>query len=123
MKYLLTITCQQKKAHITKYELDIIIEWLIQCGVKIETQVYEKHGLYSQLHVHAIVEYEGRYSNLTKWGDEKLYNSFRIHWKRIRNNYKTVISYLHKQDENQALIRNVFEEYYYDQDSQEFLVL
>ncbi len=95
--YLLTISCQQKKEYVSREDLDRIINWLQQCGVIFQEYCYENHGLYGQLHVHAIVIYKGKYSKLTKWGDtDYLDTTFRIHWKKINSRLTKIREYMHK---------------------------
>ncbi len=126
MIYLLTISCQQKDKYITKEILDDIIVHLEQCGVKFTKKLmaYENHGCYSQLHLHAIVEYDGYYKPLTKYGDEKLWLSFRIQFTFIppkdMNNF---ISYIHKQDTKAVLVENYYKNKYFNQSTQLFCPL
>ncbi len=118
--YLLTITCQQKSVHVTKQDLEHIIAHLIACGVRFKRIHYENHGLYAQLHVHTIVQYAGRYSKLTKYGDQKEDKSFQIHWSRIGDDMTHLNQYLAKQDEPQVLVANWFRTHYFNQDTQRF---
>ncbi len=119
-RYLLTISCQQKNIKVNKSDIDQVVDWLRQCGVTFQGIHYENHGLYSQLHIHAVVNYSGRYSLLSKYGDEKLWMSFRIHFSLIRGPLDRVLQYLNKQDTLSVLSWNKFKDVYFNQDTQKF---
>ncbi len=116
--YLVTISCNQKRQHVTKEQLSDIVEWLKRCSVTVTKVVYEAHGLYRQLHIHAIVLYKGRYTLLTKYGcRQSTGRDYQIHWRRITS-LEGVDTYLHKQYEPHVLSRNHYHNHYFNQDTQ-----
>lgn len=121
--YLLTISCQQKKEFILPMDLHIVINHLQKSGVIILKGRYENHGLYNQLHFHAIVNYSGYYKSLTQYGDKEHDKTYRIDFKRIRpGTVFAVDNYLNKQNQDQVLTTNYWKipNLYYNQDTCNF---
>lgn len=116
IKYLVTISCQQKKDYITPSALDNIVQWLRtsieHCA--IDDFVYETSGKYKQLHCHFImaVPYTFRYKAYTQWGDKDItINTFRIHWKKITH-LSGAIKYINKDLQHQSQEEILFWNYY-----------
>ncbi len=89
MKYLITICKAQKKHYVEEAELRSIKTFLESKKVYFKDYVFECHGLYRQLHCHAIVKFYGRWSLFTN------HAGFRIYWSKILNE-PGAISYLKK---------------------------
>ncbi len=114
--YLLTVTCQQKKAYIDKSMLDECIDYIkfYVSGLHIELDVYENSGKYRQLHYHAIarVPKEFRYNTCTGFGAPALTRvTFQIHWKPITSIIGAV-NYLEK-DLKYKTQDDIFRDNYY----------
>lgn len=111
--YMITISCQQKATYVPQDELDDICRWLHANGTQFEATIYETGGKYKQLHVHAIVHYEGRWKHLTQFGDlQHTQRTYRIHWKVIGNKTGALV-YIHKQARKGILQEQVLAEYFY----------
>ncbi len=98
--YMITISCQQKKAYINKSLLDEVINYLKMSidDFKILEQVYENTGKYKQLHYHAIVTVpkEFRYKRFSAFGLPHITgNTYSINWRPVYN-FKRACSYLKK---------------------------
>ncbi len=98
-RYLLTISCQQKKLFILKDNIDEVIDWLKQCipSLHIVHYAYETSGKYHQLHWHAIVEVDCkvRWRPYCSYGDlNVMHKTYRIQWKAQYSN--DAITYVYK---------------------------
>lgn len=101
--YLLTFHCSQKSKIISKEDIKEGIDYLLRTEkVNLHLVEYEHHGLYDQLHAHALVSVKKgfRYSGYTSWGTEETHNgTYIIHWKKIVNieqDIDRIISYIKK---------------------------
>lgn len=79
--YLVTIHAQKKSLKVTHQIIQTILEWLKMFKVKVHDYVLSDHGQYRQLHYHSIVEYAGRYKNLTSKVIDNDY--YQINWKPL----------------------------------------
>lgn len=123
MKYLITISCQQKNKYVSVFDLQQVLWW-----IPLESVLhfcYENSGKYRQLHYHAIVEYHGLWYPYTQYGDALQCLSFRIHWKRITK-LKGAIKYVYKDTHNDPILQldiiydNEFRHKYFNQETGEF---
>ncbi len=113
MRYLLTISSQQKTQYIKIQELRDVLSYLEDNGVVLINVNYETSGKYRQLHIHAIVNYNGLWSQLTKWGDlHYTHNTYIIHWKKI-NNLHGALEYITKDSDNVVKQHQILMEYKY----------
>jgi len=126
IRYLLTISCQQKKNYVSQLDLDDILLWLKMNvpELKIYEHVYETSGRYSQLHFHGIVTTPASFyfKPFTQWGDlEHNSNTFRLQWIKVYD-YIGACAYVQKdlyiQSQDQILIRNYFKHFHFCQDLQ-----
>jgi len=128
--YLLTVICQQKLNYISKQSLDSVLLWLKMniSSLKVYQRCYERSGVYSQLHFHAIVKTSSyfRWKPFIQYGDTEVNNcTFRVHWSRIHD-YEGAVSYIYKDTHNCAVLQsqifaeNMFKYHYFDMDSQRF---
>ncbi len=101
--YLITTNHYNKKAYIDEVDLRSIKQLLESYNVYFDDYVFEWHGKYRQLHMHAIVKFSGRYKPLTK------FESFRIHWAPARSaqDLKEFRRYLTKQVYNRWMQEQV----------------
>ncbi len=114
-RYMITISCQQKKSFISYQDLYMIIMWL-KLSIPhflILKDVFETSGRYHQLHYHALilVTHKFRYKPYTKYGDSALCKSYRIQWD-LAYNLKGAISYLEKDLQNQTQEEILMYNYY-----------
>ncbi len=87
-KYMLTISCQQKKHLVIARDIVDVIVWLKHSieTLKFVDNAFESSGKYQQLHFHSIVEVHRpfRYSPFTQFGDTAhCHNTFSINWKKL----------------------------------------
>ncbi len=104
--YMVTISSQQKKAHISKNQLDSVVDYLSKQidSLSIIQSVYENTGRYKQLHYHAIVNVpkDFRYYRFTKFGSSNLtLQTYSINWGRVYN-LRRAITYLNKDLKHQS---------------------
>lgn len=96
--YLMSISCNKKNENIKQSQLDEILYHLKQCGVHIHYAVHEKHGYYNQLHTHAMVTYNGKFKDHTKYGNKEFDGyDFKVHWTPVTDTLGC-IHYLEKTD-------------------------
>ncbi len=128
--YLLTISCQQKKAFVQQSDLDEVLLWLKmnEDTFHVYKQSYERSGKYLQLHFHAIVGIRTtfRWRPYTQYGDtEVMALTFRVHWSRVTD-YPGAVLYVYKDTKNnsvvqqQIFIQNLYKYHYFNMDTQEF---
>ncbi len=104
--YMVTISSQQKKAHISVNQLDSVVDYLSKQidSLSIIQSVYENTGHYQQLHYHAIVNVpkDFRYYRFTKYGSNNLtLQTYSINWGRVYN-LRRAITYLNKDLQHQS---------------------
>ncbi len=127
--YLLTISCQQKKDFIQKYQLDEVCLWLKMniASLHIQPYVYETSGKYNQLHYHAIVSVDKyfRFKPFTACGSIETTNTFRVQWSKV-DNLSGALQYIQKDlwyaSQGEILIRNYYKYNMFNQTTQEFNV-
>lgn len=90
MYYLLTIAEVRKNLRVCHGTLQACKAALEEKGVHFIDEVTSDHGRYRQKHLHAIVQYAGRFRGLTKMQFivnvppiEPHQNNFKIHWKPL----------------------------------------
>ncbi len=103
MRYLLTISCQQKKVQIYQKDLQEVLRWIPLEGILHSS--YETTGSYGQLHYHAIVDYSGLWKAYTQYGDGVHCNSFRVQWSKVRN-LRGAIRYVYKDTHNNKILQD-----------------
>ncbi len=106
-KWMVTISCQQKKHKITKSHLYEVIMYLKLniSSFKVLDESFETSGKYKQLHWHAICKTKPlfRYKPYTQYGCiHMMDDTFSIHWKRITS-IKGAVRYIHKDSLNQKI--------------------
>ncbi len=87
-RFLVTISCQQKKAYIDKSMIDEVIMYLKYFidSLHVEHYVYENSGKYRQLHWHAVVSVTKNFhfAHYTSFGAINITGqSYSINWKPI----------------------------------------
>ncbi len=118
--YIVTITKPQRLTKIHYEELDDVINILETYFIDIIHWQSEFHGMYNQLHAHALVRANKyfRYSKHTKL------NGFQIHYRKVMNeseaNLHNIILYIDKYRHYGCAAINHYSSYYFNQDSQEY---
>ncbi len=115
LRYMVTISCQQKLDYINKSSLDSVILYLKLAvpRLKLLLHVYENTGRYKQLHWHGLitVPYPFYYRRHTHYSANQDGNSFRIQWTPVTF-LKGAISYLQKdlryQTQNDIFLNNYY---------------
>ncbi len=117
IRYMVTISCQQKNDYISQVQLDDILTWLEQ-GIQSFTvihHVYETSGAYHQLHCHALVKVDKSNSlsfikkRFNQYSTDS--NSYRIQWSPVYD-YYGACAYLLKDQryitQDQILLNNYY---------------
>ncbi len=95
-----------KTKYVTATALDSLRAYLESKHIKFIDYVYEMHGMYRQLHMHAIVQYNGLYKPLTKFAN------FKLHWARI-DDLDGATNYIHKYVYNKDTQQQTINENHY----------
>ncbi len=95
MYYLITIRKSRVKEYVSKQQLDVILDHLatFPFGTLIVDKGYHIHGVYRQLHLHAIIRIRSR--SIT-W-----VNGFRIYYSEIdpsKRSIPNIERYIHSDD-------------------------
>ncbi len=99
--YMISIHASRKLEHVSKSQIDDVVDWLEQAGVVIVNKAYETHGLYNQLHMHSLawIPKGFRWKPFTVYGDNDHCLQFQIYWKAVTN-AAGALAYLTKQARN-----------------------
>ncbi len=113
--YLITIHKSLKTTITTEEEILSVLDYLSHY-VNIIHKELEAHGLYKQLHAHAMVETSKyfKYSKFTKFG------GYQIHWKKIKQNPTNVIEYINKNRNKHCSALQIYKTHYFNQSTQNF---
>ncbi len=110
-KYLLTISCQQKKKIITESHILDVILWLKMSisSLKIIDYEYETSGKYEQLHFHGIICVKSgfRYKPFTVYGDASIMPTFSVNWRPITY-LSGAYKYIHKDSLQTLFSQNLY---------------
>ncbi len=88
--YMVTIHKSKVKDYVSEEELREILRILFSKDIKILDYTFECHGVYRQLHCHAIVMLPN-----DTWYSSKV-KGYRLYWKKVFDCGKA-LKYLHKQ--------------------------
>ncbi len=130
IRYLVTISCQQKKEYIDRGMLDRVIRWLKMNvdHLSIIRSVYENSGKYRQLHWHAIISVPKNfyYRPYTAYGDLSLnMNTYRVQYKKIYD-INGAIKYINKdlqyKTQMDILQNNYYSKYRLDQKNPTYIL-
>ncbi len=130
IRYLVTISCQQKKEYIDRLMLDEVIRWLKMNvdHLSIIRSVYENSGKYRQLHWHAIISVPKNfyYRPYTAYGDLSLnMNTYRVQYKKIydiKGAYKYINKDLRYKTQIDILQNNYYSIYRLDQKNPTYIL-
>ncbi len=106
---MVTIHKSQKKQHVEQDDLQAVIDILQYGYVNVIHWQTEFHGMYSQLHAHALVSTVGtfRYLGCTQ------INGFQLHWTKVKSiDITTIIQYIDKNTQNACAAINHCKKHY-----------